>query len=183
MVWAFTILITDFSGLMLIELTTEKTLTSADIRLDRQRHEAFPRIPLMSAITFVQFLMHFVNQQLIDYRVMSSFGVPNHLYICSLKEIKFHYPVYLFIQINQFNYFCSHEMKKESKSYFNLMPLPFYSNHLYKSLFCEEFERSNNEGDSDFKHPIFAEAFLCSINCRFILFSILIMYHYISWKL
>lgn len=61
MVWAFTILITDFSGLMLIELTTEKTLTSADIRLDRQRHEAFPRIPLMPAITFVQFLMHFVN--------------------------------------------------------------------------------------------------------------------------
>lgn len=63
------------------------------------------------------------------------------------------------------------------------MPLAFYLNHLYQSLFCEEFERSNSERDSDFKHLIFAEAFLCSINWRFILFSILIMYHYISYEL
>lgn len=74
-------------------------------------------------------------------------------------------------------------MKKEFKFYFNLMLFLFYLNYLYKSFFCEEFERLNNEGDFDFKYLIFVEVFLCLINCRFILFSILIMYYYISWKL
>jgi hypothetical protein len=70
-----------FSGLMLIELTTERNPTSVYIRLARQSHELFPQIPLMSAATFIPSLMHFVNEQLIGKYITSSFGVSIYIHI------------------------------------------------------------------------------------------------------